>query len=297
MKRLLDDLLEVSRVTQGKIQLDHQQVDVAEVVIQALDTTGTLIEEYEHELHLDLPEMPVYVNGDADRLMEVVSNLVTNAAKYTPEGGKISVSVSRAGKEVEISVSDDGFGIPEEIRDSLFDLFVQLPQGPHRPSGGLGVGLTLVKQLVNLHGGEVEAISPGSGKGSQFLVRLPLWEGPDPHTPESARTYAPARQRILLVEDNADAADMLAFALQAEGHEVEIARDGEAALAAVSKRLPDLVLVDIGLPDMDGIALTRRLRETYPNSNLVIIAVSGYGDEKRRREAQEAGVDHYVLKP
>lgn len=298
MKRLLDDLLDVSRVTRGRIGLSLRRVEVREIVDQALHSLEPLIAERRHRLEVDLPADPIVLDCDPDRMVQVVSNLLTNAAKYTDPGGNVRLSVAAAEGEVTIRVADDGLGIPADLLPSIFDLFVQSGRAPHRAEGGLGIGLTLVHRLVEMHGGRVEARSAGLGTGSEFEVRLPQEAAADAAPPAGGRVFSGAAGRsVLLVEDNEDVAETLALALESQGHRVKVVGDGEEALAAAERERPEVALVDIGLPGMDGYEVATRLRRQLAEDPPLIVALTGFGSEEARERSREAGFDHHLVKP
>jgi len=301
--RLVDDLLDVSRVTGGKIELKRERMELAEIVARAIETASPLIERQEHEIVTDVPASGLVVHADASRLAQVIGNLLTNAAKYTPKGGRISVSAARDGQDVTLAVTDTGIGIAADVLPRVFDMFVQDRQALARSQGGLGLGLTIVRSLTQLHGGTVEARSDGIGFGSTFTVRLPA--APDAATaqPESGDAAAPEPflpgangRRILVVDDNEDAATTLADVLQSLGHAVHVAHDGASAIEAAGRFPIDLALLDIGLPVMDGYELARHLRANHRES-IILVAVTGYGQERDRRQSEEAGFDDHLVKP
>ncbi len=299
MVRLVDDLMEVSRITRGKIDLRKEPVELAAVVHSAVETSKPLIETARHQLAIDLPAGPLTLNADPVRLAQVLANLLNNAAKYTPEGGRIWLTARRAGANVEISVRDSGAGIPAEVLPKVFDLFMQGERTYSRAQGGLGIGLTLVRSLVNLHGGGVEARSDGPGRGSEFVVRLPLAAAQlaAPDGDRYARPAAVAPRRILVVDDNRDAADSLGMLLKFLGADVCTANDGPAALEAFQTYRPSVVLLDIGLPEMDGYEVARRTRQQPEGGDVTLIALTGWGQEEDRRRSREAGIDHHLVKP
>ncbi|HXG13045.1 MAG TPA: response regulator [Gemmataceae bacterium] len=300
--RMVDDLLDVARITRGKIQLQLGTVDIATVVARAVETSRPLIDERKHELTITLPADPIWVKGDAARLAQVLTNLLNNAAKYTEEGGRIWLTAERSGGDAVLRVRDSGVGIPRELLPSVFDLFTQGNRSLDRSQGGLGIGLTLVRRLVELHGGNVRAVSEGLGKGSEFIVRLPALplpavpEGAGPSTAECLSGNG-SSCRVLLVEDNADAAESLAALLRLMGHEVDVVYDGASALKTATDFQPDAVLLDIGLPGMDGYETGRRLRKLPGLEKTLLIAVTGYGQPDDRQRSQEAGFDHHLIKP
>jgi two-component system, sensor histidine kinase len=291
--RILDDLLDVSRIALGKVDLRRETMDFAGVVRQAVDAAG-LGATTSHQLTLDLPPEPVPVDGDPTRLDQIVRNLLSNAVKYTPVGGRIRVAVVRGDERVVLTVSDDGAGIPPDVLPRVFDLFAQADSTLARSQGGLGIGLTLVRRLVELHGGTVSARSDGDQRGSEFEVSLPLGGNAGVTAPSSR---APVKsRRILLVEDSADAREMLRVSLELEGHYVYEASDGPAGVAAAARLAPDIVLVDIGLPGIDGYEVARRIRKRLGRATR-LVALTGYGDAQSRLRAIEAGFDAHVVKP
>ena len=309
--RLVDDLLDVSRVTRGKVTLHRQPLEIARVVAKALEATGPMLEERLHALDLAVPSQGLLVDGDEVRLTQVVSNLLTNAARYTPSGGRIAVRASRVGHRVELRVSDNGVGIAPDLLPRLFDMFVQGPQRPDRAQGGLGLGLALVKTLTELHGGTVEAHSPGPGQGSEFVVWLPCLTAQQPQaTDEDARatdeeTQVDARRRknvpstgcrVVVVDDNRDAAELIGELLSSAGHVVDIAFDAAMALKLVAEVRPHVAILDIGLPVMDGYELARTIRQSLSDPPKMV-ALSGYGHEHDRRRSVDAGFSAHLVKP
>jgi PAS domain S-box-containing protein len=299
LARLVDDLLDVSRITLGRITLHRAPMSVTELVERAVAMTRPLLETYGHTLAISLPSDVVTVDGDAVRLEQVVLNLLTNAAKYTNPGGRIEIGVAREGEKAVIRVRDNGIGIAPDMLPRVFELFMQVAPGLDRAHGGLGIGLTLVQRLVELHGGRVEAHSEGVGTGTEFVVRLPALPpsaSPAASTPLDRRR-ARGNARVLLVEDNVDAADGLAMLLGILGHEVRVVHDGLTALSTVSAAPPDVMVVDIGLPGMNGYDLARRIRRDPALRNVVLVALTGYGRADDRRQVFDAGFDHYFVKP
>jgi PAS domain S-box-containing protein len=299
LSRLVDDLLDVSRIRRGKIRLQKQPVALAEVVAQAVETSRPLIEAHRHHLDVQLPPGPVLLEADPTRLAQVLSNLINNAAKYTPDGGRIRLAAAVEGGAAVVRVADTGIGIPAEMLPKVFDLFTQVDHSLDRAQGGLGLGLALVQKLVELHGGSVEAHSDGPDKGSEFVVRLPL-PAEAVHVqprPEQVSPVRSATRRVLVVDDNADAVASLALLLRLAGHEVRTAGDGPAALELAPRFRPEAVLLDIGLPGMDGYEVARRLRALPELKDVLLMALTGYGQEEDRRRAREAGFDHYLTKP
>jgi PAS domain S-box-containing protein len=299
MVRLVDDLLEVSRISTGKIELRRKRVNLADVARNAVETSGPWIAARRHELNVDLPTEPVEVDGDAVRLTQVVANLLNNAANYTPEGGRVWVAVEpRDGRGI-VTVRDDGPGIPIEMLDKVFDLFTQIKDGLHRTQGGLGIGLSLVKRLVEMHGGRVEARRPAGG-GAEFVVALPLASGTarqGDDEREAAHETGRDACRILVVDDNVDAADCLAMVLSAEGHTVQSVYDGRTAVERVSTFKPDVLLLDLGMPGIDGFETAKRVRKLPEGAAVVIAALTGWGQEKDRRRTKDAGFDFHLVKP
>ena len=298
--RLVDELLQASRISRGKVELRQKSVLLQDALAGAAEATRVQIEAKGLLVSSDFAE-PIAVQGDPDRLVQVFSNLLSNAAKYTQPGGWIRIAARREGGDALISVKDTGCGIPAESLESIFEMF---SQDHSQASGGLGVGLSLVRQLVELHGGSVKAESPGIGHGSTFVVRLPLAGGgmePEarPDEQENVPDAVPARRarRILLVDDNADAADSLAMVLEALGHEVHTVYSGSAALQAFADFAPEVVLLDIGMPEMDGYEVARRIRTLPGGRGVRLLALTGWGQEEDKRRALEAGFDEHLTKP
>jgi CheY-like chemotaxis protein/two-component sensor histidine kinase len=291
-------LLEVSRITTGRVQLHQERVVVSGVVERALETARPLIKQHRHELTVTVPPQPIWLYADAARLEQVVVNLLTNAAKYTNEGGHVWLTVKQEGDEAVLRVRDTGVGIAPELLPRIFDLFTQAERSLARSEGGLGIGLALVQRLVELHRGRVEAHS-SLGRGSEFIVRLPVVMSPEP--PPSPPTEKPTPTgrccRVLVVEDNVDSAESLAQLLRTSRHDVRTVHDGQAALEAALDYRPDVVLLDIGLPKMDGFEVAKKVREQSALKNVVLVAVTGYGQESDRQRSQEAGFDHHLVKP
>jgi CheY-like chemotaxis protein/nitrogen-specific signal transduction histidine kinase len=300
LSRLVDDLLDVSRIARGKTELERRPVELAVLVSTALELASPLIEERHHHLVLDVPPSGLMLDVDAFRLSQVIANLLTNAAKYTPTGGHISVRGALEGAEVTLRVRDDGAGITGELLPMIFELFVQGRRTLDRASGGLGLGLALVKNLVSLHGGRVEAHSAGPGHGSEFVVRLapadPATIATEPREPDAP---APRHDcvRILVVDDNEDARELMAEALRQAGHEVLVADDGLKALRLLESVEPEVGVLDLGMPVMDGFELARRIRDRKPAREPLLIALSGYGQTRDRILSREAGFDLHFAKP
>lgn len=297
LTRLVDDLMEVSRITQGRMQLQQEPVELSTLVRSAAQDVRALIETARHTLRLALPQHPVVVNGDATRLVQVVLNLLTNAAKYTPDGGLISLELACDEGHAVLLVRDNGIGIAPDALASVFDMFSQLEPALERAQGGLGIGLALVRGLVELHGGTVCADSAGLGRGSEFTVRLPLSTGTVSHQDAEAPDVQPANLRIMVVDDNEDAAETMTMALALYGCEVRVAHTAEAALGMAAGFMPQVALLDIGLPDMNGYELARRLRSTAEGASMTLIASTGWGQEKDRQLAFDAGFNHHLTKP
>jgi signal transduction histidine kinase/CheY-like chemotaxis protein len=297
MVRLVDDLLELSRITRGQIELRRQPVELASVLRAAVETSDPLIRAGRHSLRLELPPQPLWLDADPVRMAQVFSNLLNNAAKYMDDGGSIEVAGTVVGGRVEVRVRDHGVGIEADMLGSVFDMFTQ-GEPPRRTLDGLGIGLTLVRSLVGMHGGEVEARSEGRGCGSEFVVSLPLAAAPC-SAAAAAHDGAPARlpERIVVVDDNRDAADSLGMYLQLSGAEVEVVHDGRSALRLIERFRPQVVLLDIGMPEMDGHEVARRIRAQPAFDGTVLIALTGWGQDKDLQASREAGIDHHLVKP
>ncbi len=296
---LVNDLLEVSRVLSGRIQLHQEELDLRGVAQQAVETARTLIDERKHRLNVALPQEPAWVLGDAVRLEEVIVNLLSNAAKYTPEGGHIRLTIEEEPDEVVISVKDTGVGIAPDLLPHIFDLFTQAQRTLDRSQGGLGVGLTVVRKVIEMHGGTTEAHSSGLGRGSEFIVRLPALRSPARQAKVPAAKGAQPLQtwRVLVVDDNADSADSIAAILEASGHEVQVAYSAQKALEIAVEYQPDITLLDIGLPDIDGYQVAKHLRQIPELREMRLIAITGYGQESDRERSREAGFDEHMVKP
>jgi signal transduction histidine kinase/CheY-like chemotaxis protein len=295
--RLVNDLLEVSRITRGLVQVDREPVDLAYVVHSAVDTCRTLIDAAGHTLTVDLPAEPVTVYGDAVRLTQVVANLLTNAAKYTNAGGQIWVRVREESKTAIVSVRDNGIGISPDQLASVFEMFTQVDRSSRLAQGGLGIGLTLVRSLVGLHGGHVRAHSHGAGTGSEFIVELPALAAPAPGAGHAKNLQPFPSRRILIVDDNRDSADTLGALLGTLGANVSVVYTGPAALEALERLDPDVVILDIGMPEMDGYDVARRIRSRADGARVLLIALTGWGQHHDRERARIAGFDHHVVKP
>ena len=300
MVRLVDDLLEVSRITRGQIDLRKERIELAGVVSRAVETSRPLIDAGRHQLAISLPTEPLVVDGDPVRLAQVVSNLLNNAAKYTNRGGQIWLTVRKEQDQASISVRDTGIGIPAAMQPLIFEMFAQVDRSSRRSQGGLGIGLTLVRSLVEMHGGKVHVKSEGKDLGTEFVVRLPLGPEDAPAdtsaAPRTASTVL-TRQRVLVVDDNRDAASSMGLLLKFLGAEVEVANSGPAALSAVESYHPAVVLLDLGMPGMDGYEVARRIRERPEFDDVTLIALTGWGQDEDRRRAHEAGFNHHLVKP
>jgi PAS domain S-box-containing protein len=298
LTRLVDDLLDISRITSGKIALHCEAMDLREAVTRAVDAAQPLIESRRHALEVNLPSEPLRVSGDLTRLVQVVVNLLNNAAKYTPEGGRIQVSAAPAGQLALVRVRDNGIGLPADLLPRVFDLFIQGERTLDRAEGGLGIGLTLVDRLVKLHGGTVSAASPGPGQGSEFVVRLPLAPAAIAAAAgtESAERVSHGR-RVLVVDDNADSAESMCLLLELWGHEARTAGNAGEAMERARAMRPDLVLLDIGLPGLDGFEVARQMRARPELEHATLVAMTGYGHEDDRRRSREAGFKAHLVKP
>jgi signal transduction histidine kinase/CheY-like chemotaxis protein len=301
LTRLVDDLLDVSRITRGKILLHKKPVDLSTVVNHAVEASRPIIEAHRHRLTVTLPPERVWVEADLIRLAQVMTNVLNNAAKYTEDGGQIGLTVEQEGEEVLLRVHDTGMGIAAEILPRIFEMFTQADQAPARSHGGLGIGLALVRSLVELHGGNVQAFSSGLGLGSEFVVRLPVVPEPRCRVEERGEEFDLGRpspcRRVLVVDDNVDAARSLAMVLELSGHEVHLAHDGLVALTTAQDFQPQIVFLDIGLPGMDGYEVARRLRKNPLLDELLLVALSGYASEEDRVRSQNAGIDYHLVKP
>jgi signal transduction histidine kinase/ActR/RegA family two-component response regulator len=298
MVRLVDDLLDVSRINTGKFTIKSGRVELKAVVNDALEVVRPYIDLHGHELQIDLPDRPVFLNGDATRLAQILSNLLNNAAKYTNRGGRVSLKATVEEQTLTVVVADTGIGIAPDMLDTVFEMFVQVDSTLERSTAGLGVGLSLARKLVELHGGTVEAHSAGTGHGSQFVVRLPIVVEPElPAKPTPASFISAETYRILLADDNVDFVNSIGALLTAMGHSVVITHNGTDALAAAKRFCPDYAFLDIGLPQMSGYDLARGIRELSCGAMTVMIAVTGWGQEKDRQLAFEAGFDHHMVKP
>jgi signal transduction histidine kinase len=302
MTSLIDDLLDVARVTRGLIKLDKAPVDLRHILAEAMEQVAPSICARRHKVALHFSPDPAPVHGDRKRLVQVVANVLSNAAKYTPEAGNISARIDVQGERVVLEIADDGIGMAPEVVERVFELFAQAERTSDRAQGGLGLGLSLVHSLVESHGGQVRARSAGLGRGSTFTIVLPRMSGralPDlvADAQEAVAAAEPAARRVLIVDDNADAATMLQLLLETAGHEVAVELTAAAALAQAQRTPPQVCLLDIGLPDVDGNALARRLRAMPETAGATLIAVTGYGQEQDRANTRAAGFDHHFVKP
>jgi PAS domain S-box-containing protein len=297
LTQLVDDLMEISRITQGRMQLRRAPVELSAVVRSAAQDLAGTMQAAQHSLQLFIDEGPVIVDGDATRLAQVVVNLLTNAAKYTPDGGDIELHLRCAGEWAEIHVRDNGIGIPASSLGTVFNMFSQLEPALERAKGGLGIGLALVRGIVELHGGRVRAASDGADQGSTFVVVLPLADGMARAPKAPTADLIAAKLRILVVDDNQDAAETLAMALELFSCDVVVAHSGAQALELIDSTDPALALLDIGLPDMTGYELARRLRQRPGGASRTLIATTGWGQQKDREQAFTAGFDHHLTKP
>jgi signal transduction histidine kinase len=297
--RLVDDLLDVSRVRQGKIELRKQRIEAADAIRSALETSRPLIEAAGHKLETDLPTEPIWLEADLTRLAQVVSNLLNNAARYTPDHGRISLSLQREAEEAVIAVTDSGVGVAADRQAEIFQLFAQVDNRLERGRGGLGIGLALVKQLTDLHGGSVEVRSDGAGRGSTFIVRLPIAAAPQAAAAPTDYSQPVTTQplKVLVVDDNEAVAQTVGWMLEAIGHDYRVVHSGREALPAAREFRPDAILLDIGLPGMDGYAVCRALRQEDAFKQTPIIAQTGWGQESDKAQAAAAGFDHHLVKP
>ena len=297
--RLVDDLLDVSRISHGHIELRRERIELASVVHHAVEAAQPLLDGMEHDLTVTLPPQAIYVHADASRLAQVVGNLLNNAGKFTDRGGHIALIVECDGRQAVIRVRDNGIGIAPAQVPRIFDMFAQVDTSIERSTTGLGIGLSLVRQLLALHGGTVEARSAGIGRGSEFTVRLPVSEAPA-HSGLREAPRAPATlaaSRILVVDDNRDAADSVATLLELAGNEVHTAYDGLQALEIAEAVRPDVMLLDIGLPKLNGYQVARRIREQPWGKRIALVALTGWGQNEDREKSRNSGFDTHLVKP
>ena len=297
LNRLVDDLLEVSRITRGVIEVKKEPVDLTAILRAAIETSRPVLDNLRHQLVVDLAEESMSVGGDPVRLTQVFANLLNNAAKYTNHGGEITISSRRENGDAVISVKDNGIGIPPSQLGQVFDMFMQVDRSTRRSQGGLGIGLTLVRSLVAMHGGSVEARSDGAGLGSEFIVRLPLTIDATVSGMRRRQLEPLPARRILIVDDSRDGGESLAMLLRVLGAEVALAHGGRTALECVETFKPDVVLLDIGMPGMDGYEVARRIRANPANRDISLIALTGWGQEEDRRRSVAAGFNHHLVKP
>ncbi len=300
MARLVDDLLDVSRITRGKIQLRLEPVSATALIQRSIETVRTQLAAKSHELHVTLPDEPVRIWADPVRLEQVMNNLLNNAVKYTDKGGRIDVAAEVDGDDVTIRVKDDGIGIDREMQEAIFGLFTQVDHSLARSQGGLGIGLTLARNLVQMHHGSLVARSDGPGRGSEFVVRLPISKEAikaDVPPPPPPLPTPGASRRVLVVDDNLPSADSLSLIIKLWGHECRVAHAGPDALEEAAVFRPDVILLDIGLPGMDGYQVAQELRGRPGSAEVVLIAMTGYGREEDRRRTREAGFDQHLVKP
>jgi len=299
LARLIDDLLDVSRIRTGKVELRKSRVSLAEVVGHAVEIVRPLCEDRGIELSIAIPQEPLWLDADPARLEQVLSNLLTNAVKFTEDAGGIALGAEREGQEIVIRVRDTGVGIAADLLPRIFDLFMQGDRSIDRARDGLGIGLTLSRNLVELHGGTIEAHSEGVGKGSEFVVRLPeAVESALEAGAAAVNASSPPRPlRVLVVDDSEDTAETMGTLLEMAGHTIQVAHSGPAALEAAAAFRPDVVLLDIGLPGLDGFQVAQRLREDPALKNITLIAASGYGQEEDLRRSKEVGIDRHLVKP
>jgi len=299
MIRLVDDLLDLNRVTHDRLELRRSEVELSSVIQQAVEVARPHVDLAGHHLTVDLPGEPIYLNADGARLAQLFGNLLNNSCKYTRSGGTVSVSAKQAGDEVVVTVKDNGAGIPQDKLDSIFDMFMQVDRTSERSQGGLGIGLTLVKRLTEMHGGSIEARSAGEGKGSEFIVRLPVLKRATVGTQSgpAAESDSQSERCVLIVDDNRDSADSLAMLLKITGNKTYMAHDGVEAVEAIEKYRPEVVLLDIGLPRLDGHEVCRRVREQPWGKDIVVIALTGWGQDDDRRKSEEAGFNGHLVKP
>ncbi|MGB9109908.1 MAG: ATP-binding protein [Telluria sp.] len=299
MTRLLDDLLDVSRVTRGRVVLTQELIDMGAIVRDAVEQARPLVDARRHHLSLALPAQAAHVYGDSTRLIQIVTNLLNNATKYTPQGGVIELELTQDASTVQVVVRDNGMGIDAALLPHVFDLFVQGDRSSDRAQGGLGVGLALVKSLVERHGGSISAASAGEGAGSEFTIRLPRAHDnvPTLALPQQGDTADIQALDILIVDDNADAADTLSMYLSTMGHQLRVAYEGHSALGLAAEAAPDVLLLDIGLPDIDGYELAQRVRALPQTAHATLIALTGYGQHADRERSVAAGFNHHLTKP
>jgi len=300
LTHIIDELLDISRITSGRIRLTSETLDLESIILCAIESVRPLLDSKGHSLEIERPEHHLCVRGDLTRLTQVFVNLLNNAAKYTPDHGRIEVAIRAADKSATVHIRDNGVGIAAELLPRMFDLFIQGDRPLDRADGGLGVGLALVHRIVSLHGGVVKAFSEGTGRGSELVVTLPKYseESSMPVAPDSQPIEPQQRRRrLMVIDDNKDAAESMSMLFELWGHEVICAYDGRVALETAAKYRPDAVFLDIGLPGMDGYEIAERLRELPESARTVLVAITGYGQDEDRRRSREAGIDHHLVKP
>jgi CheY-like chemotaxis protein len=293
---MVDDLLDISRITQGRIELRMKSVAFAEMISRGIEIVGPVIQQKRHRVTFVSSRRPLLVNGDPERLVQCISNVLTNAAKYTDPRGEIHVEESERDGEAVVTITDNGAGIPADLLPRIFDLFVQGDRTLDRAQGGLGIGLSIVKRVLEMHGGKIVASSDGGGRGSKFEIRLPLMEVSAALPGKAATAKSPAR-RIVVVDDNADSADSLTMVLGFDGHEVLAVYTGLQAIEQAERFKPDVMLIDIGLPDVDGYEVARRIRAVPALQSICLVAVTGYGQDADKNRAHEAGFSEHLVKP
>lgn len=299
MTHLVDDLMESARISQGRLELRKQRLNIVDVIQNSIESTHVLIKELKHNFTMDIPKFSIFVDADSTRIIQIVSNLLTNAAKYTPEGGNIHLKVFQEAKEAVLSVTDSGIGIPREQLSNIFAMFSQLTPALERSQGGLGIGLALVQGLVKLHGGIITAHSEGEGKGSEFIVRLPISDAPVemPKVAEHSSQVNVSNKRILVVDDNVDSAESLAILLELNGYTTKTAYDGMSGMKVAEDFEPEVILLDIGLPDINGYEVARQIRQQAWGRRIFLIAATGWGQVKDKEQAERAGFDRHLTKP
>jgi len=299
MVRLIDDLMDLSRITRNKLELRKERIDLASIVKSAADTCRDMIEKNRHVLRISTPATPIFVEADPVRVTQVVTNLLNNACKFTEPGGRITLAIDADDKHATISVKDTGIGIPKAMLDRVFDMFTQVDRSLERTRAGLGIGLSLTKSLVELHGGSIAAVSNGPGTGSEFVVELPgVVVGEKPKQSTSIPAHHPSTQRrILVVDDNADSAESLAMLLRLQGNDTQVAGDGTEAVKKGADYKPDVILLDIGMPGMNGYDTCEIIRAEPWGKELLLIAMTGWGQDEDRRRSAEAGFNFHMVKP
>ena len=298
---MVDDLLEISRITRGKLELHKTRVTLADIVDSAVETAKPAIDQARHRLSVHVPDEKLEMEGDPHRLSQILSNLLGNAAKFTPDGGNIRLTLERQGDEALLAVRDSGIGVPAAMQDKIFDMFAQADNPLDRGSAGLGVGLTLAKTLVEMHGGTIDVHSGGAGKGSEFRVRLPLAAGPADETAPAVESGADSAvsiaRRVLIADDNEDAAQMLSLLVEDFGSEARTAADGAQAITIAADFLPEIVFLDLGMPRMNGYDAARHIRRQDWGKEMMLVALTGWGQEKDRQRIMQAGFDRHLVKP